>query len=157
MPTLHTRAPAPVDTAGPTERAPRPGVEVRASGIEGLGAFATEPIAARRKVGEIRGTKVRTAQGHARARAALQADGHVFMIALSDRYALDASASTDPLRHANHSCEPNLVLRPEQGRVAFYALRDIAAGEELTADYGPTHHGGRLACRCGAARCRGWL
>lgn len=157
MPTLHTRTTAPADAPQVPERPARPRVEVRASGIEGLGAFAAEPIAARRKVGEIRGTKVRTAQAHARARAALQADGHVFMIALSDRYALDASASTDPLRHANHSCEPNLVLKPEQGRVAFYALRDIAAGEELTADYGPTHHGGRLACRCGTARCRGWL
>ena len=55
------------------------------------------------------------------------------MIAISDKRAVDASASTDPLRYANHSCAPNLVLKVQQGRVAFYAIHDIAAGEELTA------------------------
>ena len=34
---------------------------------------------------------------------------------------------------------------------------DIAAGEEITVDYGETHHGGRLPCRCGATGCRGAL
>ena len=43
------------------------------------------------------------------------------------------------------------------GRVEFYALRDIAIGEEITVDYGQTHHAGRLACRCGATGCRGSL
>jgi SET domain-containing protein len=41
--------------------------------------------------------------------------------------------------------------------VEFYALRKIAPGEELTVDYGQTHHQGRLACRCGAEGCRGAL
>jgi uncharacterized protein len=36
-------------------------------------------------------------------------------------------------------------------------LRDIALGEELTVAYGPTHHAGRLACRCGAPGCAGSL
>ena len=39
----------------------------------------------------------------------------------------------------------------------FYALRDIRKGEELTVDYEDSHHEGRLRCRCGAARCRGWI
>jgi len=34
--------------------------------------------------------------------------------------------------HLNHSCGPNLGL---QGQVVYVALRDIRAGEELTADY----------------------
>jgi len=132
-------------------------VEVRPSAIDGLGAFAGEAIPARHKIGEIRGESVSTAEAHRRARAAARDTGRIFMIALSERRAMDATASTDPLRYANHACVPNMVLKVQQGRVAFYALRDIAQGEELTAAYGETHHGGRLACRCGAPGCKGRL
>jgi uncharacterized protein len=44
-----------------------------------------------------------------------------------------------------------------QGRVEFYALRAIATGEEITVDYGETHHAGKLACRCGVPGSRGTL
>jgi SET domain-containing protein len=77
------------------------------------------------------------------------------MVAISDKRSVDATHATDPLRFANHACAPNMVLKVQQGRVAFYALRDIAIGEELTVRYGPTHHAGRLACRCGAPQCVG--
>ncbi len=130
---------------------------VAASRIEGQGAFAANAIAARQKIGEVRGESVSQTEAFARARTARQQSGHVFMIAVSDKRAIDATASTDPLRFANHACAPNMVLKIQQGRAAFYALRAIAADEELTADYGPTHHAGKLACRCGAVRCRGWL
>ncbi len=132
-------------------------VTVGDSGIEGLGAFAVGAIPARCKIGEVRGESVSQAEAFARARRARKDSGHVFMIAVSGKRAIDATASNDPLRWANHACEPNMVLKIQQGRAAFYALRDIAPGEELTADYGETHHAGRLACRCGAARCRGMI
>jgi SET domain-containing protein len=132
-------------------------VDVRDSLIEGRGAFAVEAIPARRKIGEIRGERVSTKEAFARARAAERASGHVFMVAISEQASIDASLSTDPLRFANHSCAPNMVLKVQQGRVAFYALRDIEADEELTVGYGPTHHAGRIACRCGAPGCVGRL
>jgi hypothetical protein len=44
-----------------------------------------------------------------------------------------------------------------QGRVEFYALRAIATGEEITVDYGETHHAGKIACRCGVPACVGRL
>jgi hypothetical protein len=125
--------------------------------IDGQGAFAGEPIAARRKIGEIRGEFVDMAQARARARQAELASGRIFMVAISGKRAVDASRSSDPLRFANHACLPNMVLKVQQGRVALYALRDIAEGEELTVRYGATHHGGRLVCRCGAAGCVGKL
>ncbi len=127
------------------------------SGIEGQGAYAEADIPARAKIGEIRGESIDHKTAFARARQAQQASGHVFMIAVSGKRSIDATESTDPLRFANHHCAPNMVLKVQQGRVAFYALRDIAAGDELTANYGTTHHAGKLACRCGAARCQGWL
>jgi SET domain-containing protein len=48
-------------------------------------------------------------------------------------------------------------MRIRQGRVEFYAMRDIAPGEEITVNYGETHHEGRLRCRCGAPGCAGRL
>jgi SET domain-containing protein len=77
------------------------------------------------------------------------------IVEVSDTRAIDASLSTDPLRFTNHSCQPNAVLRIRQGRVEFYAMRDIAVGEEVTVNYGETHHEGRLRCRCGASGCVG--
>jgi uncharacterized protein len=76
---------------------------------------------------------------------------------LSSKKAMDFSGSADPMRFTNHSCKPNARLCIRNGRVEFYALRAIASGEEITVDYGDTHHEGRLACRCGAPVCRGAL
>ena len=164
MPSLHQRTVTPEPaTAAPAPPCGQPAdpqkfkVSVGPSAIDGQGAFAGEPIPARRKIGEIRGEFVSQAIARERAREAERRSGRIFMVAISERRAVDATGSTDPLKYANHCCEPNMVLKIEQGRVAFYALRDIAAGEELTADYGPTHHGGRLRCQCGAPRCRGRL
>ena len=81
----------------------------------------------------------------------------IMIVELSERRAIDASASADPLRFTNHSCRPNASLRIRQGRVEFYAMRDLAVGEEITVNYGETHHEGRLACRCGAPACVGRL
>ncbi len=61
------------------------------------------------------------------------------------------------MRCTNHSCKPNARLWIRQGRVEFYALRSIEPGEEITVDYGPTHHEGRLRCGCGAPGCRSAL
>ncbi len=138
-------------------------VEVRASAIEGLGAFAAAAIPARRKIGEIRGEPVSLAESQRRARTQIRqhldagTPARITIIAVSAQRAIDATHSTDPLRYANHSCAPNMALKVQQGRVAFYALRDIAVGEELTARYGATHHAGQLVCRCGAPGCRGAL
>ncbi len=146
-------APTPRQPANPQKHR----VNVGPSRIDGLGAFAAEAIPARAKIGEIRGEFIELAEARRRARQAERTTGRIFMVAISDKRAVDASASSDPLRHANHACEPNMVLKVQQGRVAFYAIRDIAEGEELTARYGPTHHAGRLRCACGSPRCVGWI
>jgi SET domain-containing protein len=128
-------------------------LDVRASAIDGQGAFAAEAIPARRKIGEIRGEAVSAQEARARAKGV----SRIMMIAVSERRAIDASNSTDPLRFANHSCRPNASLRVRQGRVEFYAMRDVMVGEEITVNYGETHHQGRLSCRCGAPGCTGRL
>lgn len=128
-------------------------VSVRRSGIDGFGAFAAEPIPAHRKIGEIRGETISVAE--ARRRAA--GKSRIMIVEISVRKAIDASKSEDPMRFTNHACSPNARLTIRDGRVEFYALRPIEPGEEITVNYGETHHEGTLACRCGAANCVGWL
>ncbi|HET9977897.1 MAG TPA: SET domain-containing protein [Burkholderiaceae bacterium] len=128
-------------------------VEVRASAIDGHGVFAAEPIPRLVKIGEIRGESISVDEARIRATR----HERIMIVELSRRRAIDFSKSTDPMRFTNHSCQPNARLSIEHGRVEFYALRVVAPGEELTVDYGQTHHEGKLACRCGAPACRGAL
>lgn len=64
------------------------------------------------------------------------------------------SRTEGPADWINHSCEPNAGL---SGQVTLIALRDIAAGEEITYDYAMSDGSGydEFACGCGAPSCRG--
>ncbi len=128
-------------------------VAVHKSGIDGFGAFAAEAIPAHRKIGEIRGEAISVAEARARASSRQR----IMIVEISARKAIDASQSSDPMRFTNHACSPNARLTIQGGRIEFYALRAIVPGEEITVNYGETHHEGTLACRCGAANCTGWL
>ena len=128
-------------------------VIVQASAIDGKGVFAAEPIAPRVKIGEIRGESISVADARIRATR----HERIMIVEVSPRRAIDFSKSADPMRYTNHSCAPNARLCIRQGRVEFYALRGISPGEEITVNYGETHHEGKLACRCGAPGCVGRL
>jgi uncharacterized protein len=55
----------------------------------------------------------------------------------------------------NHSCEPNVGLA---GNIVYVAMRDVAAGEELTIDYAlfDDYDGQEImSCHCNTASCRG--
>jgi SET domain-containing protein len=143
---------------GPEPRITRPAyqkyaVAVRPSTIDGMGVFAAEGIPAAAKIGEIRGESISVEDARIRATR----HERIMIVELSRRRAIDFSKSADPMRFTNHSCAPNARLCIDNGRVEFFALRVVEAGEELTVDYGQTHHAGKLACRCGAANCRGAL
>ena len=128
-------------------------VFVRKSEIDGHGVFAAEMIPARLKIGEIRGEAITCAEGRRRA-ASLQ---RIMIVEISPRTAIDASKSTDPMRFTNHSCQANARLAIIAGRIEFYSLRAIEPGEEITVNYGETHHEGKLRWRCGAPNCIGAL
>jgi hypothetical protein len=58
----------------------------------------------------------------------------------------------------NHSCAPNCRAETIRGRIWIIAQTDIAAGEELTFDYGYAFSEWRLhPCRCGAKTCAGFI
>jgi SET domain-containing protein len=128
-------------------------VVVRPSRIDGLGVFAAEPVPPRLKIGEIRGESISVEQARIRATRTQR----IMIVELSARRAIDFSKSTDPMRYTNHSCRPNARLCIRQGRVEFYAVAPIGIGDEITVDYGSTHHAGAVACRCGAPDCVGRL
>jgi SET domain-containing protein len=58
---------------------------------------------------------------------------------------------------ANHSCNPNAGAVKKGGRLYLVAIRDIAAGDEVTHDYSTllgADDGWRMRCNCGEANCR---
>ena len=57
----------------------------------------------------------------------------------------------DHARYMNHSCDPTCL---SAGYDFEIAIRDIAAGEELTDDYGTLNLDYGFQCHCGSPRCR---
>lgn len=80
-----------------------------------------------------------------------------------DRHFLQLGGAThariepEVLQLLNHSCDPNLVL--DVDRLTLTALRPSERGEELTLFYPATEWemAEPFACRCGTARCVGWI
>jgi SET domain-containing protein len=126
---------------------------VRKSNIDGLGAYALVPVPARRKIGEFEGEQISLSE--ARKRASLL--DRIAIVELNNYTAVDGSKFGNNTRFVNHSCSPNTYIRVFNGRVEFYALRDIVEGQELTCYYGETHHEGRRRCTCNSKNCRGFL
>ncbi len=151
--TLPEPVQAPAQPKGQPLPAERFALRVGVSKIDGLGVFAEEPIPNRRKIGELRGESISVREARRRAKGRER----IHIVEVTESRAIDATESKDALRNINHGCAPNAQLRIQQGRVEFYALRDIEPGEELTCDYGESHHEGRLTCRCGAPNCAGRL
>ncbi|MEX0746406.1 MAG: SET domain-containing protein-lysine N-methyltransferase [Rhodothermales bacterium] len=66
---------------------------------------------------------------------------------------VEAGPDNPPWKYLNHSCDPNTALDVE-GR-AFYALREIKAGEEIRFNYLTTEWemATPFECHCGAPEC----
>jgi SET domain-containing protein len=126
------------------------GLEVRRSGIRGRGCFATSGFAPRGKIALYAGEVVR---GRRTIEARLRRQDSIAIIRLNEDMAVDGATGGDETMFINHSCEPNAFMRKVSSeKVAFFALRDIRPGEEITMDYRDPDH--PEVCRCGARRCR---
>ncbi|PVI08479.1 SET domain-containing protein [Periconia macrospinosa] len=94
-------------------------------------------------------------------------------IDVEDLYVVDGEFYGGPTKFINHSCDPNCRQYtvsynkhdPRVYDIAFFACRDIPAGEELTFDYLDKEEGepiedpgpDAIPCLCRAANCRKWL
>ena len=146
-------------------------IERRQSSIHGNGVFAIEPIAKGERIVRYKG-KLRTHEEVDDRYGGVEEDGHTFLFTLNDDYVIDGNVDGNIARWINHSCAPNCqaVLeenadgKPHKDKVYIEALRDIAAGEELSYNYGivlDEPHTPALkklwGCRCGAETCTGTL
>jgi uncharacterized protein len=147
----------------PARRVP-PEFEVRESPLHGLGVFATRRIKKGTRVIEYLGERVSHAEADRRYEDKDEQDNHTFLFIVDGRTVIDAGVDGNEARFVNHGCDPNCESVIEHRRVFIEAIRDIAAGEELTYDYqiqreadDPPNIDLIFACRCGAAGCRGTM
>ena len=145
----------------PSEASSGPLWEVRPSTIEGLGLFARRFIAEGTRIIEYAGEVISAAEGDRRYDESAMERHQTFLFALSDGRCIDGASQGNEARFANHSCEPNCEAVEEDGRIWIESIRPIAAGEELTYDYGFERGDGDedarehfYRCACGAPRCR---
>jgi SET domain-containing protein len=132
-------------------RSPR--TEVRESPIHGRGLFATANIG-KGEVVAVKGGHIISGPEKAEITAQLGPVeiqvGHDLFIA-----PVNADEREGSMLYTNHSCDANIGMR---GEITFVAVRDIAAGEELTHDWAMTDDDEySIACNCGSALCRGTL
>jgi len=84
--------------------------------------------------------------------------GNVCLFAVDENHDLDGNVPWNPARFLNHSCSANCEATPADGRIWIVAKRDIAAGEELTFNYGYDLVDYREhPCRCGLPQCVGYI
>jgi len=122
---------------------PNESLEVRQTADRGRGVFATRPIRAGDRLVALEGWQARTAE----------LDDAWFAMQLgTDLWLCSHGDSLDDC--INHSCEPNAGF--STGEPVLYALRDIAAGEEIAWDYSTSlaEIGWTLDCLCRAPNCR---
>lgn len=120
------------------------------SSIEGRGLVAIAPIAKDEIVAIKGGHIVDTATMKALPDRLRNSD-----VQIADGFhlvALEEAEYESVMLFINHSCEPNVGFA---GNIVLVAMRDIAAGEELTTDYALfDDYDGEMECKCGMASCR---
>lgn len=139
--------------AGLKEQPFAPGIEVKSSSIDGKGCYATQPFRKGRKITEYVGERISRREIKRR----LQGARRIHICAIDQYWAIDGSVGGNGTQYINHSCNPNGFIKIINGRIYFYALRDIAPGEEITVDYIASWHDDETKCYCGAENCRGTI
>jgi SET domain-containing protein len=131
---------------------PIAGLEVRSSAIHGRGCFTTRPIKKGKCILEYTGRRLRRQE----ADRIYHERPSTYLFVLADGHTVIDGIGMASL--ANHSCQPNCEPAEEEERIYLFALRDIAAGEELTYDYNLTNSNEReMPCHCESRKCRGTM
>jgi hypothetical protein len=125
---------------------------IRSSAIHAAGCYTTTPIRKGQRVAEYTGHVVTKAE----ADTAYEDSPITYLFGLGDGTMVIDGHST--AMFINHSCDANCETEEKKGRVWITAIRDIAAGEEITYDY-CLYDGGEdeAICNCGAKKCRGTM
>jgi SET domain-containing protein len=110
----------------------------------GLGLFATRPIEQGTALAKYWGRRIRTAEAET-----LRTK---YLFKLNSRWTIDGSNKRNVARFINHSCKPNAeayIVR--NSSIVIRAIKNIAAGEEITYHYGEEYFDALIklrGCRC---------
>jgi hypothetical protein len=150
--------------AAPEVIAESPLMQVRNSDLHGLGVFATQDIKKGTRIIEYIGDHISHAEADRRYESKDDNDNHTFLFSVDRKLVIDAGVNGNDARYFNHSCDPNCESVIESRRVFIEAIKDIAAGAEMTYDYqigrertDPPNIDEIYACKCGAKDCRGTM
>ena len=148
----------------PARPADRRRIQIRRSGVHGKGVFALQDIAEGEDLIEYIGEVISWAEAERRHPHDPQNPNHTFYFHIDEDHVIDGLHGGNASRWINHACAPNCEADERGGRVFIRALRSIAAGEELSFDYGliiDERYTAKLkaeyACWCGADACRGTM
>ena len=132
--------------------------------MHGKGVFALQDIAEGEDLIEYIGEVISWAEAERRHPHDPQNPNHTFYFHIDEDHVIDGLHGGNASRWINHACAPNCEADERGGRVFIRALRSIAAGEELSFDYGliiDERYTAKLkaeyACWCGADECRGTM
>ena len=122
---------------------------IRSSQIHAAGCYTTEPIRKRSRIVEYTGPHISKEAADEKYRDSPTT--YLFGLGNGSKV-IDGHGIA---MFINHSCDPNCETGEVRGKVWVKALRDIAAGEELTYDYN-LYDGDddEALCNCGAENCR---
>lgn len=129
------------------------GLIIRSSAIHAAGCYTTTPIRKGARVTEYTGHRLTKAEADRR----YEDSPVTYLFGLGDgSIVIDGHATA---MFINHSCKPNCETEEIGKRVWIKAIRNIAAGEEITYDY-CLYDGAdddHAMCNCGARNCRGTM
>lgn len=119
------------------------------SAIHAAGCYTTTPIRKGARVVEYTGPRITKEQADAK----YERSPTTYLFGVGDgSTVIDGHGMA---MFINHSCDPNCETDEVRGRIWIKAIRNIAAGEELTYDYN-LYDGDddEAVCNCGAPNCR---
>lgn len=125
---------------------------IRSSAIHAAGCYTTSPVKKGAKVVEYTGPRITKEEGD----LIYETRALTYLFGVGDgKFVIDGHGMA---MFINHSCDPNCdTFEDDDGRVWIGAIRDIAAGEELTYDYLLYDGDEDQPCHCGAEKCRGTM
>ena len=128
------------------------GLLIRSSAIHAAGCYTTRAIGKGRVVCEYEGPRMSKVEADTR-----YADRHVtYLFGVGNRNTVIDGFGAPMFM--NHCCEPNCETEERESRIFVIALRDIAAGEELTYEYNLYDSDDATQdCYCGTPSCRGTM
>ncbi|HTX41922.1 MAG TPA: SET domain-containing protein-lysine N-methyltransferase [Acidobacteriaceae bacterium] len=125
------------------------GLIIRSSAIHAAGCYTTDPIRKGTQVVEYTGPRISKEEADEK----YENSPTTYLFGVGDGSTVIDGHGT--AMFINHSCDPNCETEETDGRVWIVAIRNIAAGEELTYDY-YLYDGDEdeARCNCGAENCR---